>query len=50
MIVESQAVRPGTVEVTAKIRTDPLTENYHQAGLRVYAGDNDWADYFYTAH
>ncbi len=33
----------GAVEVTAKITTDPLTENYHQAGLRVYADDDNWA-------
>src|SRR5918999_265853 len=28
---------------TAKITTTPLTENYQQAGLRVYAGDDNWA-------
>ena len=33
----------GEWEVTAKITTDPLTENYHQAGLRVYSDDNNWA-------
>ena len=29
--------------MTAKITTDPLTENYQQAGLRVYQDDNNWA-------
>ena len=29
--------------MTAKITTEPLTENYQQAGLRVYAGDANWA-------
>ena len=38
-----QPLPDGDVEVTAKITTDPLTENYHQAGLRVYADDNNWA-------
>jgi len=33
----------GQWEATAKITVDPLTENYHQAGLRVYAGDDNWA-------
>ncbi len=38
-----QPLPDGAVEVTAKITTEPLTENYQQAGLRVYAGDEDWA-------
>jgi cytochrome c len=38
-----QPLPEGQVQVTAKITTDPLTENYHQAGLRVYADDNNWA-------
>ncbi len=38
-----QPLGTGEVEVTAKITTDPLTENYHQAGLRVYQDDNNWA-------
>ena len=29
--------------MTAKITTEPLTENYQQAGLRVYQDDNNWA-------
>ena len=29
--------------MTAKITTDPLTENYQQAGLRVYQDDDNWA-------
>ena len=33
-----QPLPDGDVEVTAKITTEPLTENYQQAGLRVYAG------------
>ena len=33
----------GNVSVTAKIETEPLTENYQQAGLRVYNDDNNWA-------
>ena len=38
-----QPLPSGAVEVTAKITTDPLTENYQQAGLRVYQDDNNWA-------
>ena len=38
-----QPLPDGNVEVTAKITTDPLTENYQQAGLRVYQDDNNWA-------
>ena len=38
-----QPLGSGEVEVTAKITTDPLTENYQQAGLRVYQDDNNWA-------
>ena len=38
-----QDLPTGAWEVTAKITTDPLTENYQQAGLRIYSGDNDWA-------
>ena len=38
-----QPLPAGDVEVTAKITTDPLTENYHQAGLRVYSDDDNWA-------
>jgi cytochrome c len=38
-----QPLPSGDVEVTAKITTDPLTENYHQAGLRVYSDDDNWA-------
>ena len=34
-----QPLGDGAVEVTAKITTDPLTENYQQAGLRVYQDD-----------
>jgi cytochrome c len=33
----------GNWEVTTKITTDPLTQNYQQAGLRLYSGDDDWA-------
>jgi PKD repeat protein len=33
----------GDVAVTAKIQVDELTENYHQAGLRVYSDDDNWA-------
>jgi cytochrome c len=33
----------GAWEVTTKITTDPLTENYQQAGLRLYSDDNHWA-------
>ena len=29
--------------MTAKITTEPLTENYQQAGLRVYSDDDNWA-------
>ena len=32
-----QPLPDGDVEVTAKITTEPLIENYQQAGLRVYA-------------
>ena len=38
-----QPLPAGDVQVTAKITTDPLTENYHQAGLRVYSDDDNWA-------
>ena len=38
-----QPLPSGDVEVTAKITTDPLTENYQQAGLRVYQDDANWA-------
>jgi cytochrome c len=38
-----QPLPSGEVEVTAKITTDPLTENYQQAGLRVYQDDDNWA-------
>ena len=38
-----QPLPSGAVEVTAKITTEPLTENYQQAGLRVYQDDNNWA-------
>ncbi len=38
-----QPLPDGDVEVTAKITTDPLTQNYQQAGLRVYQDDNNWA-------
>ncbi|HET8784604.1 MAG TPA: ThuA domain-containing protein, partial [Candidatus Limnocylindrales bacterium] len=38
-----QPLGGGNVEVTAKITTDPLTENYQQAGLRVYQDDDNWA-------
>ncbi len=31
------------MSVTAKIETEPLVENYQQAGLRVYQDDNNWA-------
>ena len=33
----------GEVTVTAKLRVDPFTENYHQAGLRLYSDDDNWA-------
>jgi PKD repeat protein/plastocyanin len=38
-----QDLPSGAWEVTSKITTDPLTQNYQQAGLRVYAGDDNWA-------
>jgi PKD repeat protein len=38
-----QPLPGGDVEVTAKITTEPLTENFQQAGLRVYQDDNNWA-------
>ena len=38
-----QPLPDGTVEVTAKITTEPLTQNFQQAGLRVYQDDNNWA-------
>ena len=38
-----QDLPTGAWEVTSKITVDPLTENYQQAGLRIYSGDNDWA-------
>ncbi|HEX5979935.1 MAG TPA: ThuA domain-containing protein, partial [Thermoleophilaceae bacterium] len=38
-----QPTPEGAWEVTAKLRTEPLTENYHQAGLRVWSDDNNWA-------
>ena len=38
-----QPLPDDAVEVTAKITTEPLTENYQQAGLRVYQDDNNWA-------
>jgi cytochrome c len=38
-----QPLPDGDVEVTTKITTEPLTENYQQAGLRVYNDDNNWA-------
>ena len=38
-----QPLPVGNVSVTAKIKTEPLTENYQQAGLRVYYDDNNWA-------
>ena len=28
---------------TAKISASAINENYHQAGLRVWADDNNWA-------
>ncbi|HZB34246.1 MAG TPA: DUF1349 domain-containing protein, partial [Streptosporangiaceae bacterium] len=33
----------GAWEATAKITAEQLTENYHQAGLRVYSDDDNWA-------
>ena len=38
-----QPLPAGNVSVTAKITTEPLVENYQQAGLRVYQDDNNWA-------
>jgi PKD repeat protein/plastocyanin len=38
-----QPLPDGEVEVTAKITTEPLTQNYQQAGLRIYQDDNNWA-------
>jgi PKD repeat protein/glucose/arabinose dehydrogenase/plastocyanin len=38
-----QPLPSGEVTVTAKVRVDELSENYHQAGLRVYADDDNWA-------
>ncbi len=38
-----QPLPGGDVQVTAKITTEPLVENYQQAGLRVYSDDNNWA-------
>src|ERR671914_20936 len=38
-----QPLPAGEVSVTARIETEPLTENYQQAGLRVYNDDNNWA-------
>ena len=38
-----QPLPSGEVEVTAKITTEPLTENFQQAGLRVYQDDDNWA-------
>ena len=38
-----QDLPSGAWEVTTKITVDPLTENYQQAGLRIYAGDENWA-------
>jgi cytochrome c len=38
-----QDLPDGNWEVTAKITTEPLTQNYQQAGLRLYAGDDNWA-------
>jgi len=38
-----QPLPDGDVAVTAKISTEPLTENYQQAGLRVYQNDDNWA-------
>ena len=38
-----QPLPAGDVQVTAKITTDPLIENYQQAGLRVYSDDDNWA-------
>ncbi|MDA0137112.1 ThuA domain-containing protein [Solirubrobacter sp. CPCC 204708] len=38
-----QDMPDGEWMATAKISASALTENYHQAGLRVYAGDDNWA-------
>ena len=38
-----QPLPDGDVAVTAKISSEPLTENYQQAGLRVYQNDDNWA-------
>ena len=38
-----QPLPDGEVSVTAKIEVDELTENYQQAGLRVYSDDDNWA-------
>ena len=38
-----QPLPDGDVEVTAKITSEPLTDNYQQAGLRVYQDDANWA-------
>jgi PKD repeat protein/glucose/arabinose dehydrogenase len=38
-----QDLPDGEWQVTAKITAEQLTENYHQAGLRVYTDDNNWA-------
>jgi cytochrome c len=38
-----QPLGDGEVEVTAKITTEALTQNYQQAGLRIYQDDNNWA-------
>ncbi len=33
----------GAWQATAKVTAEQLTENYHQAGLRVYSDDDNWA-------
>jgi len=38
-----QPAPDGSWTATAKISASALTENYHQAGLRVWAGDDNWA-------
>ena len=38
-----QPLPDGEVSVTAKIEVDALSENYQQAGLRVYSDDDNWA-------
>ena len=38
-----QAAPDGSWTATAKISASALSENYHQAGLRVWAGDDNWA-------